>query len=51
MEVDWAGDTISVFDPVTGEEEGAYLFIAVLPCSFHCRLGGAEAAWAPAAER
>ena len=33
MEVDWAGDTIPVFDPVTGEEEAAYLFIAVLPCS------------------
>lgn len=33
MEVDWAGDTIPVFDPVTGEEGKAYLFIAVLPCS------------------
>lgn len=33
MEVDWAGDTIPVFDPVTGEEDAAYLFIAVLPCS------------------
>ena len=33
MEVDWAGDTIPVFDPVTGEESAAYLFIAVLPCS------------------
>lgn len=33
IEVDWAGDTISVFDPVTGEESAAYLFIAVLPCS------------------
>lgn len=33
MEVDWAGDTIPVFDPVTGEEEKVYLFIAVLPCS------------------
>jgi len=33
MEVDWAGDTIPVFDPVTGEEDTAYLFIAVLPCS------------------
>lgn len=33
MEVDWAGDTIPVFGPVTGEEDAAYLFIAVLPCS------------------
>lgn len=33
MEVDWAGDTIPVFDPVTGEEGAAYLFVAVLPCS------------------
>ena len=33
MEVDWAGDTIPVFDPVTGEESAVYLFVAVLPCS------------------
>ena len=33
MEVDWKGDTISVFDPVTGKEDMAYLFIAALPCS------------------
>lgn len=33
MEVDWAGDTIPVFDPVTGDVDAAYLFIAVLPCS------------------
>ena len=33
MEVDWAGDTIPLFDPVTGEESAAYLFVAVLPCS------------------
>lgn len=33
MEVDWAGDTIPVYDPVTGEEGKAYLFVAVLPCS------------------
>ena len=24
MEVDWAGDTIPVFDPVTGEADGVY---------------------------
>lgn len=33
MEVDWAGDTIPVFDPVTGDVDGVYLFVAVLPCS------------------
>ena len=33
MEVDWAGDTIPVFDPVTGESDAAYLFVTVLPCS------------------
>lgn len=33
MEADWAGDTIPVFDPVTGEADAAYLFVAVLPCS------------------
>lgn len=33
MQVDWAGNTIPIFDPVTGEESAAYLFIAVLACS------------------
>ena len=33
MELDWAGDTIPVFDSVTGEASAAYLFVAVLPCS------------------
>lgn len=33
MQVDWAGNTIPVHDPVTGEETKAYLFVAVLPCS------------------
>ncbi len=33
MQVDWAGNTIPVYDPVTGEETKAYLFVAVLPCS------------------
>ena len=33
MEVDWAGDTIPVYDPMTGEPSPAYLFVAVLPCS------------------
>ena len=33
MEVDWAGNTIPVWDSMTGESVPAYLFIAVLPCS------------------
>lgn len=31
MEVDWVGDTIPVFHPVTGEEDTAYLLVAALP--------------------
>jgi len=33
MLVDWAGDTLSVTDAVTGEIRKAYLFLAVLPFS------------------
>ena len=33
MEVDWAGQTLSVYDAVTGEASKTFLFIAVLPCS------------------
>ena len=33
IQVDWAGDTIPVYDFVTGERNSAYLFVAVLPCS------------------
>ena len=33
IQVDWAGDTLPVYDPVTGEQSSAYLFVAVLPCS------------------
>ena len=33
MEVDWAGGTLPITDPVTGETTPAYLFVAVLPCS------------------
>ena len=33
MEVDWAGQTASVSDSVTGEIYDAYLFVAVLPSS------------------
>lgn len=33
MEVDWAGNTLAVYDPVTGEPSPIYVFVAVLPCS------------------
>lgn len=33
MQVDWAGNTIPIYDSVTGEESAAYLFVDVLPCS------------------
>lgn len=33
MEVDWAGQTLPLYDSVTGETTPAYLFIAALPCS------------------
>ena len=33
MQVDWAGNTIPVYDSVTGESSPAYLFVGVLPCS------------------
>ena len=33
MQVDWAGNTLDIYDPVTGEVSKAYLFVAVLPCS------------------
>ena len=35
MQVDWAGDTIPIQDPVTGEQSAASLFVAVLPCSYY----------------
>ena len=33
MEVDWAGSTMALVDPATGEITKAYLFVAVLPYS------------------
>lgn len=33
MQVDWAGSTIPIHNPETGEAMKTYLFIAVLPCS------------------
>jgi transposase len=31
--VDWAGDAIPVFDPITGAEHGARIFVAALGAS------------------
>ena len=33
-EVDWAGDTLTIHDPVTGDTQKGYLFVSSLPCSF-----------------
>ena len=35
LEVDWAGSTINIHDPFTGEITPAYLFVAVLSCSLY----------------
>ena len=36
--VDWAGDAIAVFDPITGAEHGARIFVAALGASnYVCR--------------
>ena len=35
MQVDWAGDPLYITDPVTGELDPAYIFVAVLPCSWY----------------
>lgn len=35
MQVDWAGDPLYITDQVTGAEEPAYIFVAVLPCSWY----------------
>lgn len=40
LEVDWAGNTLSVVDEITGEIMPAYVFVASLPCSLY---GYAEA--------
>ena len=34
MQVDWAGDPLYITDPVTAEQDPAYIFVAVLPCSW-----------------
>ena len=40
MEVDWIGDTLTVYDPASGNAIPAYVFVACLPCSLY---GYAEA--------
>ena len=35
MEVDWVGDTLIVFDELSGESMKAYVFVACLPCSLY----------------
>ena len=35
LEVDWAGKTLTVYDPITGEAYPAYIFVATLPCSLY----------------
>ena len=40
--VDWAGDTVPVFDAVTGKERRAHIFVAVLGASNYTY---AEARW------
>lgn len=35
IQVDWAGDTIPIYDSVTCQQSSAYLFVAVLPCSYY----------------
>jgi transposase/DNA-binding phage protein len=33
LEVDWAGQTMSIKDHITGEDISAYVFVSALPCS------------------
>ena len=35
--VDWTGDAIPVFDPITGAEHGARIFVAARPVKPHLR--------------
>ena len=35
MQVDWAGDPLYITDSETGKEDPAYIFVAVLPCSWY----------------
>jgi len=40
MEVDWAGDTTSITDNITGSPIPAYVFVAILPCSGYSYVEG-----------
>jgi len=40
MEVDWAGNTMSLRDNLTGNEIKVYIFVAVLPCSGYAYVEG-----------
>ena len=40
MEVDWAGNTMSLRDNLTGDEIKVYIFVAVLPCSGYAYVEG-----------
>ncbi len=42
MQVDWAGGTIPYYDPITGDEYKAYLFVAALPCSCYIYVEACE---------
>lgn len=33
FEVDWAGNTMPIYDRITGDQSDAYIFVGVLPCS------------------
>lgn len=40
MEVDWAGQTASIIDSITGEIVPVYIFVSVLPCSQYAYVEG-----------
>ena len=44
MQVDWAGDPLYITDPVTGEKEPAYIFVAVLAVA-GARMPNPAATW------
>lgn len=45
MEVDWAGATLNIHNPITGEISKAYLFVTVLPCSCFTYTEACEENW------
>ena len=42
IQADWAGDTLPVYDLVTGAQSSEYLFVAVLPCSCYTYVEAGE---------